>query len=335
MVSGALYTTLRGDMTRTSKFKRGLRMIAAFSFLAAILACGGGDDDGDDDSTGSGSRTFMLRPGFTPDPATATGTAGGSFQASTRGSGCTGHIGAVSNHTLHLTAAFTNLRVIVNSAQDTTLVIQLANGEYRCNDDSEGFNPIVEGAFPAGIHRIYVGSYSQGQTPAYTIGITELSNVTSASVGGGAAAPTAPPTPTPPPGATTAVSLTTGFMPDPQTRTGVAGGTLNAMQLTSNGPGCRGHLPATPQHTMMLTGSFQNLRVMVNGGALDTTLVIMGPDGAYRCNDDGGGNMQPLVEGAFGPGAYQVWVGSYSSTNTGPYTIGFTELSSVTPASLN
>lgn len=321
-------------MTRTSKFKRGLRMIAAFSFLAAILACGGGDDD-DDDSTGTSSRTFMLRPGFTPDPTTATGTAGGSFQASTRNSSCAGYIGAVSNHTLHLTSAFTNLRVLVNSAQDTTLVIQLSNGEYRCNDDGAGnMNPLVEGAFPAGIHRIYVGSYSQGTTPAYTIGITENANVTPATLAGGAVPPAAPPTPTPAAGATTAVNLTTGFMPDPQTRQGTAGGALNAMQLTSNGPGCRGFVPSSPQHTMMLTGSFQNLRVMANGGSLDTTLVIRAPDGTYRCNDDGGGNMQPLVEGAFGPGAYQVWVGSYSASSTGPYTIGFTELASVTAQSL-
>ncbi|MFK7988776.1 MAG: hypothetical protein AB8I08_22340 [Sandaracinaceae bacterium] len=327
-------------MSNLRRLRTGLRIVAAWSVLAAILACGGGDDsDGDDNSGGGGANSFMVRPGFTPDPRTATGEAGGPFSASTRNSACNGHIGAVSDHTLHVTSAFTNLRVIVSSAQDTTLVIQLSNGTYLCNDDSEGFNPIVQGAFPAGIHRIYVGTYSANTTAPYTIGITESPTVTAAQIGGGPAAPPGvvppPTTPTPAvavPNTTTAISLTPGFMPDPNIQTAVAGGTVQAMTFTSNGAGCRGNLPSNPQFAFTAAGNFPNLRVMANS-ATDTTLVIRTPDGQFRCNDDSAG-FNPMVDGPFPAGTYQVFIGTYGSRPPAPVTVGFSELPSVTAATI-
>ncbi len=146
--------------------------------------------------------------------------------------------------------------------------------------------------------------------------------------------PTGTPTPMPAPGAaapagTTLVNLSTGFMPDPATATGVAGGPLSASTLD---PSCRGNIPNSPQHTLMLATDFQNLRVMVHS-VEDATLVIRGPDGVYRCDDDGGGSLMPMVQGAWGPGTYQVWVGVFAG-GSGAYTIGFSELDSVTATSL-
>jgi hypothetical protein len=326
------------NVTRSSKLRRGLRILAAWSLLAAILACGGDDDDSSGETTSASSasgsnnrRTFMIRPGFTPDPMTATGEAGGSFDASRHGPNCRGFIGAVSDHTLHLTRDFNNLRVLVSSPADTTLVIRMADGSYRCNDDAEGLNPIIQGPFPRGMHRVYVGTIGRGQSANYTIGVSELSSVTTASLGGGGAAaqPSAQPTPTPS-GGTGPVTLRTGFMPDPETRRGTAGGAMDAAQLTNNQ--CRGWIPNTPQHTLMAQSDFSNLRILVNSQT-DTSLVIRGPDGQYRCNDDAEG-LNPIVQGAFGPGAYQIFVGTYRQNQSGPYVIGFSELSSVTAASL-
>ena len=167
-------------MTKRTASK-GLRILASWLLLGAILACGGGDDPDEPDDP----NTFSIAPGFTPDPMTQTGEAGGPFDASTRNSACIGWIGAVSNHTLNLTQAFTNLRVIVSSATDTTLVIQLESGEYRCNDDGDGLNPVVQGAFPAGRHRVFVGTYGQNSGGPYTIGVTENAAVTANQIGGG------------------------------------------------------------------------------------------------------------------------------------------------------
>ncbi len=126
------------------------------------------------------------------------------------------------------------------------------------------------------------------------------------------------------------VTLNPGFMPDPSTANGVSGGTVSASSLN---PSCRGYISAVPDHIFMAGGQFGNLRVMVNGGTADTTLVIQGPDGVYRCNDDAEGR-NPLWGGAFPPGSYKVWVGSYRQGENAPYTLGFSELSSVTPSSL-
>ena len=330
-------------MSNLRRLRSGLRIVAAWGVLAAILACGGGDDDSGDDNSdegsgGSSANSFMVRPGFMPDPRTATGEAGGPFDASTRDPNCRGWIGAVSDHTLHVTSPFNYLRVVVSSPQDTTLVIQLSNGEYRCNDDSEGLNPMVEGSFPSGIHRIYVGTYARNATANYTIAVSELRSTTAASIGGGtAAAPGTAPTPTPTPsaGGTSLVQLRPGFMPDPHTATGTAGGPMAARQLTGNAQNCRGHLPNTPQHTLMAQAAFPRLRVLVNSGTVDTSLVIRTPNGQWFCDDDGGEGFNPMFEGAFPQGTYQVWVGTYSSSAPpAPYTIGFTELQSVTTNSL-
>lgn len=319
-------------MTHKKKLARVLRIVAAWSVLAAILACGSGDGSSsstaENDTQGANNRSFRIAPGFTPDPQTGTGTAGGPFDASTRNASCRGFIGVIAQHNLNLTSAFTNLRVIVGAPEDTTLVIQLSNGEYRCNDDAEGVNPIVEGAFPAGLHRIYVGSYNRDSHPAYTIGVSELASTTAASLGGGAAVA---PTPTPPPAAATSlVNLSSGFVPDPQTARGTAGGPMDASQL-SNGA-CRGFIPNAPQHTVMAAGPFNNLRMLVSS-TTDTLLVVRGPDGAFRCNDDAEG-FNPIVEGPLPAGATQVWVGTFRANESGPYVIGFSELPSVTAASL-
>jgi hypothetical protein len=65
----------------------------------------------------------------------------------------------------------------------------------------------------------------------------------------------------------------------------------------------------------------------------DTTLVVRGPDGAYRCSDDDEG-FNPIVAGNMPAGAYTVWVGTYRANTNAAYTIGFTELASTRAANL-
>ncbi|MBN1967547.1 MAG: hypothetical protein JW910_23025, partial [Anaerolineae bacterium] len=58
-------------------------------------------------------------------------------------------------------------------------------------------------------------------------------------------------------------------------------------------------------------GAAAELRFFVSSEG-DTTLVINGPDGAWTCDDDSGGSLQPMIVFA-GPqgGRYDVWIGSY------------------------
>ena len=109
---------------------------------------------------------------------------------------------------------------------------------------------------------------------------------------------------------------------------GTAGGPAEGSTL---GPDCIGSFPTAPQHTVTVGAAIPMLRVLVNGGAsADTTIAVRRPDGTVVCNDDSGdpGNgLNPLVEIAnAAPGAYQVYVGGYSTGDTwSAYNLGFVE----------
>lgn len=124
-----------------------------------------------------------LAPGFSPDPQVGNGVAGGPMAAQAMQQDCAGFISAQPNHVMQLGAVFLNLRVIVSAQADTTLAIRGPDGTLRCNDDTEGFNPIVQGMFQPGAYQIFVGTYNQMEptTPPtpYVIGFTELPQVTS------------------------------------------------------------------------------------------------------------------------------------------------------------
>ena len=127
--------------------------------------------------------TITLATGFTPDPHVAQGTSGGAINASTWNPTCSGWVSQTPDHIFVSSTAFANLRFIINSTQDTTLVLQKPDGTYLCADDTEGLNPIVQGAFPAGTYKVWIGSYEQGASAAYRLGVTELTSTTAASLG--------------------------------------------------------------------------------------------------------------------------------------------------------
>ena len=128
----------------------------------------------------STQQAFTLYPGFTPDPMMFTGTAGGTVSANQFAPDCRGWVASTPTHTMTLTAAFSYLAVIMNSPQDTTLVIERPDGTYLCDDDGGGgFNPFVSGAFQAGTYQIYAGTYAGGQSPTYRLAVTTQPNLRS------------------------------------------------------------------------------------------------------------------------------------------------------------
>ncbi|MCA9490053.1 MAG: hypothetical protein KC621_09020 [Myxococcales bacterium] len=129
------------------------------------------------------------------------------------------------------------------------------------------------------------------------------------------------------------IPLAQGFQPQPL----VAGGVIVAgpVDASTMGAGCIGFVGQAPSHILQLQTDFPLLRILVNS-AQDTVLVVRGPDGSVRCNDDYNADVDtnPAVEGAFGPGAYQVFVGGYQSGTQGQYAIGLTEVPQIQPAQI-
>jgi hypothetical protein len=120
--------------------------------------------------------TVDLDTGFMPDPVAVQVNAGGPNNASHLGAGCAGFINAVQPDVrLNFRAGSYPMNIYVTSQADTTLAVNLPNGQWICNDDSEGFDPWVQ-VQPAlsGQYDIWVGTYQPGATPPATLFISEL-----------------------------------------------------------------------------------------------------------------------------------------------------------------
>jgi hypothetical protein len=126
-----------------------------------------------------------------------------------------------------------------------------------------------------------------------------------------------------------AMPLTLGFA-DPMVLHGIAGGPRDAS--AAFGSDCRGQVPSQPSHRFLLDASFPYLRIMARGDS-DLTLAVRTPGGLTRCNDDSDG-LNPVVEGAFEPGVYDVYVGVYSGSVLVPYDLGLSTNASVTPTTM-
>lgn len=119
---------------------------------------------------------IILRSGFTPDPRTIEMTAGGPIQASNVSSQCSGYISRVPD--VELTYRDNGNYPLVFSfvsRADTVLVINAPDGNWYCDDDSNGdLDPRVTFNSPqAGIYDIFVGTYN-GELSSGTLSITEI-----------------------------------------------------------------------------------------------------------------------------------------------------------------
>ena len=107
-------------------------------------------------------------------PVAAMGRTNGVFDAgNVRGEGtCRGWVQAAPSHTMLVRTPQPFLLVAVTSAADSTLIIRRPDGTLVCNDDRFNLNPGVQGAFPAGIYQMWVGSYRQGEVRPYRITVS-------------------------------------------------------------------------------------------------------------------------------------------------------------------
>lgn len=125
-------------------------------------------------------ENVTIRPRFSPDPMTIRGISGGSVPASTVAGRnqtptglCVGFMDQEPDHTLALTSFFSYLSLIVESPQDTTLVISGPGGTW-CNDDFQGKNPGITGQWKAGTYQVWVGSYDTNNYNPYLIRLSKV-----------------------------------------------------------------------------------------------------------------------------------------------------------------
>ncbi|MBD2213750.1 hypothetical protein H6G27_28355 [Nostoc linckia FACHB-104] len=117
---------------------------------------------------------------FSPDPFTVRGMSGGSVagnqvakRTETATGPCTGFVDETPDHKLEITTKLDYLKLLVQSPEDTTLIVKGPGGTW-CNDEFDGQNPGMVGEWLPGTYQIWVGSYVKGKYFPYTLQISEV-----------------------------------------------------------------------------------------------------------------------------------------------------------------
>ncbi len=103
--------------------------------------------------------------------AALTGRAGGTRRAGDLGPDCVGHIAQTPDHVIEVLSP-DELMFRVESAADTTLVVEGPNGVVLCTDDDDGLNPVVRRMLTPGRYSVFVGSYDLDADPEYTFSVS-------------------------------------------------------------------------------------------------------------------------------------------------------------------
>jgi hypothetical protein len=279
--------------------------------LAAIAGLGGGVVSAQNPAAAAAYAELRLSGGFVPDPRTVSLTAGGSISPSI--TGCSyGRVANAPDVKLHYSeGGGRTLYIYATSSADVTLLINMPDGSWRCDDDSyTGNNPLVViPNAPSGRYDIWVGTYGSSTAPAQLM-ISEINpggdtgGGPPSGGGSGGIDPSLPAT-------YATVNLRGGFTPDPNVTSLTAGGSQRV-----NLPGCSyGQVASAPDVKLNYSmGGGRTLYIYATSD-VDVTLLINMPDGNWRCDDDSYGNRNPLIVIPNAPsGRYDIWVGTYGSS---------------------
>ncbi|MEO3432732.1 hypothetical protein [Inquilinus sp. CAU 1745] len=117
--------------------------------------------------------------------------------------------------------------------------------------------------------------------------------------------------------------LAAGFVDDPYLVNVLAGGGIDVSRRIT---GCTGSIADAPDFRLDYEAGGLPLSIFVESGS-DTTLVVNAPDGRWYCDDDGWGDLDPLVSfNAPLSGQYDIWIGQFDGGSGVSATLGISEL---------
>jgi hypothetical protein len=126
--------------------------------------------------------TLKLSLGFSPAEGTVSGYTGGSYSLSAISNrdrykkACIGFADPTPDHILILEKDFSRLKVLVNSGDDTTLLIQGPDETtIRCGDDTGKSKDasVDDSKWKAGTYRMWVGTFNPGVKKNYTLTVQQ------------------------------------------------------------------------------------------------------------------------------------------------------------------
>ena len=249
----------------------------------------------------------MLAPGFSPAPFTQVALSGGDIdvKALQLGANCLGYAARDPDFAIEHSAPFDLVTFLIASASDTTLIMNLPNGSWACNDDTNGLNPaLVLHRAEAGVYRIWIGSYAAETYEEAVLHVAEASPETLPTTATG-------PDPAREPlyGEAT---LAPGFLPSPFAVQFIGGGRNQISQYISAAP-CNGYVAEAPDFSVYLEETLAPVWFGLYSPA-QMALLINDADGNWHCSDDSGGGAVIAFDYARS-GLYDIWVGSVAEGN--------------------
>jgi hypothetical protein len=122
------------------------------------------------------------------------------------------------------------------------------------------------------------------------------------------------------------LNLSAGFDSAKAIVEGYTGGSYSLSAISNrdhNKKACIGFADPKPDHILTLEKDFTRLKLLVNSGGIDTTLLIQGPDETtIRCGDDTGKSKDASIDDSnFKRGTYRIWVGTFQPGVKQNYTL--------------
>lgn len=247
--------------------------------------------------------------------------AGGATDASYLGGDCIGYVTEAPDLRLYWegnTKALAFAFNTDNSGEDPTLLINLPDGSWRCNDDAfeTTLDPMIIIDEPqSGQYDIWLGNFNGHDDIFGNLIISDFNAIADYLDSGGfseTGLPNLDFTLTPTYGV---LHLSENFSPDPYVASATSGGSIDVAEL-SLGINCLGFASAAPDFSLNWTGSTQNLIIRFKPleDETDTVLIINTPDGQWICNDDEHSyTLNPGIHlKDFGEGRYDIWIASYN-----------------------
>lgn len=327
------------------------------ALLMAVLGGGAALAQTGADATPAAFLSMNLKAGFPLDPFVVSVNGGGEVDASTLDETCVGFVSEAPSLSVNWDGEAEAINIFYYSDFDPTLILQLPDGSYLCNDDASGnlLDPELTVEAPqAGQYNLWVGSYDEGQlipgflviTARRMVSVNDfdlgalvqrdliIDEVQPTSVAGVNALQADLADETQP--ITADVEIMGGDTPI--TATLVASGTIpvfTVLNKDDNGAVCGGLVSGVaPEFVFRYSGDAEQLRVFFEGSS-DSSLVVVG-EKTIACSDDSaeGENGNPVIDVLNPGGLYGVWVGRFDETKpiTGVLTI--VESAEATPVDL-
>ena len=269
-------------------------------------------------SVGSAAERLDLAGGFQPDPVVVAYQATGVAAAAVLVSGCPGYIDAEPAVSATVTGATARLNVFLVGDGSAGVLVAGPDGIHHCDiADQFGIAHIRYERVISGEYQVWPLVSAAGESLSGTLLVSEIEldprDVASAT--GLQLDPSLmPPLLSEQPLDTTAEPAF-GHMALPEVGAHALTITLSGgVSAADAGPGCVGEINQTrPDATLSLAGT-EPLLAISAASSIDTTLLVVAPDGTIFCNDDAVSYNPAIVIKEAAAGEYAIWVGVFGGS---------------------